>query len=70
MKRNIWLAIILAGAFLAGVLFLTRHASNKPGQLPVAAQPGANWNLPDAAATYKGTTIRLIGEDYPPLQAI
>lgn len=32
--------------------------------------PTDSWNLAEAAKPYRGQTIRLIGEDYPPLQAI
>jgi multiple sugar transport system substrate-binding protein len=46
---------------------------NSGGNTVVSAvEEGAasNWTLASAAAPFRGTTIRLIGEDYPPLQAI
>ncbi|MDH3792807.1 MAG: hypothetical protein OES41_13795, partial [Rhodospirillales bacterium] len=37
--------------------------------LAYAAEAGA-WSLEEAAAPYKGTTIRTIGESLPPLEAM
>ncbi|MEE8273427.1 MAG: hypothetical protein V3R88_01965, partial [Alphaproteobacteria bacterium] len=37
--------------------------------LALAGEAGA-WSLEEAAAPYKGTTIRTIGESLPPLEAM
>lgn len=37
---------------------------------PVRTDSTATWSLASAARPYAGTTLRLIGEDYPPLHAI
>ena len=71
MSKKAW---ILVGALIVTSLVLvlvfrykrtngTNHNGNSNG-------PGSTWSLTEAAKPYRGQTIRLIGEDYPPLQAI
>lgn len=43
-----------------------KDTDSKTGDRPYSGE----WSLSEAAAPYKGSTIHLIGEDYPPLQAI
>lgn len=60
--------IVLSIVALLFVLCLTNGCEKKNKEAP--AQQTKEWSLNDAARPYAGTTIRLIGEDYPPLQAI
>jgi multiple sugar transport system substrate-binding protein len=62
--------VFLAGASVAGVFFYF-----KPSQISITPNveiesKAFDWSLSEAAKPYRGKTIRLIGEDYPPLQAI
>src|SRR5260221_8677597 len=76
MSRKAWIAI--AGlCLLAGVLFAVRFKPSAPAGTPEAVTPSTSagggrlgWDLASAAKPFVGRTVRLIGEDYPPLQAI
>ena len=59
------------------ILFATwLYWRQRPGPVRPAARPSVSnsldgtWSLAKAAQPFRGQTIRLIGEDYPPLQAI
>jgi multiple sugar transport system substrate-binding protein len=65
---------IIAAASLALILALGFWLGNRILQKPekdgVGPAAKGEWSLAEAARPFKGKTIRLIGEDYPPLQAI
>lgn len=73
MKKN--LGIGAAFVILVGLIALW-SAKRLPPQTPVSEARVAtldqksSWNLTVASKPYQGRLIRLIGEDYPPLQAI
>jgi multiple sugar transport system substrate-binding protein len=73
MKKNALIWIVALAAVLAAIVLLKMRA-RAPESTPTAtAQSAANnteWSLANSAEPYRGKTIRLIGEDYPPLQAI
>lgn len=58
-QHKLWCNVV-AAAMLSFACFASSSASAE--QSP--------WSLAEAAKPYRGKTIRLIGEDYPPLQAI
>ena len=59
---------------MAGLLDRTRHATLALAATATVVLIGASsawaWSLEEAAAPYKGTTIRTIGEALPPLEAM
>jgi multiple sugar transport system substrate-binding protein len=72
MTRRTWVAVVILAIVALGVAYWLVSVRSKD-EIPtttVAVQPGASWNLATAAQPYRGQTIRLIGEDYPPLQAV
>jgi len=67
-KKTLAISAVVV-AILAFAFWFFKRPEQAAG---VAAGPGGTdvWNLAEAARPYRGKTIRLIGEDYPPLQAI
>lgn len=72
MPRNLLKAIAFAALIVLAVFAFIGCGSDKKSDTPKVQTAGesAAWSLAEAAKPYRGTTIRLIGEDYPPLQAI
>lgn len=70
MKKNAWITIIGVGVLVAVVALLTRPQPEEAASPSEPKELDSGWSLAAAAKPYKGVTIRLIGEDYPPLQAI
>lgn len=67
MKRFISTTLAVA---LVVTTILFWSCEKKSEKASATAQQKNEWSLSEAAKIYAGTTIRLIGEDYPPLQAI
>lgn len=68
-KALIGLAALLIIAVIVFAWIYNRPSNGHLGNQNSNGQPEA-WNLANATRPYSGQTIRLIGEDYPPLQAI
>jgi len=71
MKSRIWITVSFIALVLVGIGYWLSTTPHSPA-VPAATVPPSNqtWSLQAAARPYRGQTIRLIGEDYPPLQAI
>jgi len=73
-RKILWIASALV--VLVALLIFTRELWQQGASTPPVAEKHAPakaegaWSLEQAARPYRGTTIRLIGEDYAPLQAI
>ena len=73
VQPNTW--VRFSGALIV-LLTVLWHVNSPAEQTPTTAVTDVptsqkpTWNLATAAKPYRGKTIRLIGEDYPPLQAI
>jgi multiple sugar transport system substrate-binding protein len=70
MNKKIFISLAIIAVVLAGVILISKRPTEIADQEPASTQTNSSWNLGDASKPYKGVTIRLIGEDYPPLQAI
>lgn len=71
-KKNRARIVAILSVVLIGSLYLgcqSDQTSNSTNTANAEAEKPA-WSLAEAAKPYQGKTIRLIGEDYPPLQAI
>ena len=68
-KQLLISAVMLTVMSLGGLLACTARDEAQQPQEKAPASP-SGWSLAEAAKPFAGRTIRLIGEDYPPLQAI
>jgi multiple sugar transport system substrate-binding protein len=71
MQNKAPIFLVGIAAFVVGVFLLSRLQG--PDPITTSFDPeltAETWTLAKAAAPYKGRTLHLIGEDYPPLQAI
>ena len=62
---GVFIVLVVGAAYFA---FFRFGGEQVPPAFPIST--GSSWSLAEAARPYRGKTIRLIGEDYPPLQAI
>jgi len=70
MSRKIVVILTVAILVAIALVWFVSRGGRAINETPSDSAPQQGWNLPNAARPYKGATIRLIGEDYPPLQAI